>query len=109
METYWVHFTDITVKEVVTVVKVVRHGYSKTRVLLSNGRNELIPSPREGKWVQVGDTVVMCPSSDGKWDVDRDVAIQTMIRMRKNGLPDYALQFMPSYAVKYLVNVKPEV
>jgi hypothetical protein len=51
----------------------------------------------------------MCPSPDGRWDVDTDIALQTLIKARKNGLPDYAVELMPPRFAKHLVNVKPEV
>lgn len=110
------HFTDITVREVVTVVKVVRRGELRTRVLLSNGRNELIPTPHISHptfvevpiHVEVGDTVVMLPSTDGWEDVDRDVVMQGLIRMKKAGtIPDFVIKSLGYRTQQILANVKP--
>jgi hypothetical protein len=96
MQTIWVHYLDVEKVELATVVKVVRHGIRLTRVLLSNGRNDLVPSP-----AYEGDKVVMCPSPDGLWDYRRDAAIKGLRKMRDEGrLPDHAIELMAEHGVK---------
>jgi hypothetical protein len=80
MQTLWVHFPDITENELTTVVKVVRNGIRQTRVLLSNGRNDLVPSP-----VYVGDKVVLCPYPNEHWTPHRDSTLRGLRRMRDEG------------------------
>jgi hypothetical protein len=96
MQTLWVHFSDITRNELTTVVKVVRNGPVRTRVLLSNGRNDLVPSP-----VYVGDKVVLCPYPNEKWTSGRDATLRSLKRMKDEGrLPAMVIERLAQHGWK---------
>jgi len=94
MQTRWVHYPDITVNEVTTVVKVVRVGPRNTRVLLSNGRNDMVPSAYVPP-IAVGDKVVLCPYPNSAWTSRKDATLASLRKKYDEGkLTDEVLDTM---------------
>ena len=92
MQVRWVHYPDVVEKEVTTVVKVVRKGGLNTRVILSNGRNDLVPAQYDPP-IAVGDKVVLCPPTREFQDSSQDAVLVSLRRKRKEGkLPDHVVE-----------------
>ena len=85
------------------MVKVVRRGGRNTRVILSNGRNDLVPSTVDGfKNVEEGDKVVLCPYPDESWTRDKDAVTMSLRRMKKEGkFPQQAIDNMNAGWAKF--------
>jgi len=99
MKEIWLHFSDITKNELTTIVKVVRVGGVNTRVLLSNGRNDYVPTAYEPA---VGDKVILCPYPTNEyWSPSKDATLAGLRKKVKEGnLPDFAIKDLRSRGVK---------
>ena len=97
MQEIWVHYPDVVNNELTTVVKVVRRGGLRTRVVLSNGRNDLVPSQYDTP-VAVGDKVVLCPNTLGFYHPKTEAVLVSLRKMKKEGkLPDCVIDRLGRY------------
>ena len=91
MQEIWLHFLDITQNELTTIEKVLYRGAANTRVLLSNGRNDHVPSVYNPA---VGDKVILCPPPPNQYWYDGKNAVLAGLRQKvKEGkIPDFMLK-----------------
>jgi len=95
----WLHFSDITQNELTTIVKVLYRGASNTRVLLSNGRNDHVPTIYNPA---VGDKVILCPPpSNQSWFEGKNAVLAGLRQKVKDGnLPDPLIKELRSMGWK---------
>ena len=76
------------------MVKVARRGAQRTRVILSNGVNELVSSQYDPP-IAKGDKVILCPPTNDFKNPEQDAVFVGLSRMKKEGrLPDHVIEYM---------------